>query len=255
MTSKVRLIVLALVCGLAGPAQADLIAGWDFSQFRGTGLPSTDGVGNTTSLPANYSTLDPTFNAGTESAAFGTATWTGTVLPTSGSLQANLQQPAKPFMAGDLENLETQFGRNPFDSLTILASEGQSFQQLLSLTTQGSSTVTFQATGAPAGGSWSVSFDARALTGSSTIGVDFSTDGSSFSPVSDVMLSAGDPDQRVFLPLGTHAGSTGYVRLSLDDATGQPVIDNVAIAVPEPSMALGLGAGLGVLALLARRRR
>src|SRR5258707_9305890 len=89
---------------LSAPAGATGIAGWDFSQYFGDGLLSTDGVTFTNTLSANYSNLDPTFNAGAESAAFGTMFMNGSFgstnvnagsgteqfLPTTGSLASNL---------------------------------------------------------------------------------------------------------------------------------------------------------------------
>ncbi len=250
MTRKPRLLAFALAAVLvmvAGGAQAALFAGWDFSQFRGAGFPSTDGVSNTTTLAANYSSLDPTFNAGAESAAFGTASWTGPILPCAGSLQANRLAPTADLLSGSF----TTFGTNPFDSLTILDSEGQTFQQLLALTTRGgSSTVTFEVTGAPTGEDWAVSFGGKTFSGTSSVNVEFSTNGSSFSSVGTAAL---DTDEETFrFPLGTNPGSNGFVRLSLDDAAGQPIIDNVA--VPEPGMTGMLLMGTLLVGALGRRR-
>lgn len=247
MERMLRYIAFAVALMLTTAAQADLVAGWDFSQFRSTGLPTIDGVTNTTTLPANYSALDPTFNAGAESAAFGTATWTGTVLPTAGSLAANLDAPATLPTNG----LFLLPGRNSFDSRTILAAEGQVFQQLLALTTDGPSEIVFEATGAPAGEDWVVSFGGKTISGTSTVGVAFSTDGSSFVPVGNVNLTTAE--QAVSLPLGTNPGTTGFVQLSLDDSMGQPIIDNVA--VPEPGFGSLLLAGVGGLSVLFRRRK
>src|SRR5262245_1029525 len=58
------LIGLIASAFLAAPAGATGIAGWDFSQYLGTSLLSTDGATFTNTLSANYSQLDPTFNAG-----------------------------------------------------------------------------------------------------------------------------------------------------------------------------------------------
>ena len=66
------LIGLIASAFLAAPAGASGIAGWDFSQYFGDGILSTDGTTFTNTLPANYSNLDPSFNAGAGSAAFGT---------------------------------------------------------------------------------------------------------------------------------------------------------------------------------------
>jgi hypothetical protein len=45
------------------------------------------------------------------------------------------------------------------------------------------------------------------------------------------------------------------VRLGLDPANGQPVVDNVAVFLPEPGLASSLVAGVLAIAVLERRRR
>ena len=54
------LAAIAAAALVSGSAQAAMIAGWDFSQYAGDGLLSVDGASFTTTLPANYSSLDPT---------------------------------------------------------------------------------------------------------------------------------------------------------------------------------------------------
>src|SRR5262249_60272794 len=92
MNHKLRAMapVIALSALVAGSVHArEIVAGWDFSQFQEAG--SLTPIGN--SVPANYSDYDPTFNAGSSSAAFGTAFFNGTngssntvadLLPTAG---------------------------------------------------------------------------------------------------------------------------------------------------------------------------
>lgn len=49
-----------------GTAGAQLMAGWDFSQYAVDGALSTDGATFTDTLAANYSSFDLTNNAGSE---------------------------------------------------------------------------------------------------------------------------------------------------------------------------------------------
>src|SRR5262245_32887566 len=70
MTPLVAVSVLAAVSASA----MQVVAGWDFSQFRGNNRLEPI-VTNT--VPANYSAFDPTFNAGSGSAAFGTLYFDG----------------------------------------------------------------------------------------------------------------------------------------------------------------------------------
>ena len=83
--------LIAVSALAAGSAGAATVAGWDFSQYRGDGrlTPFTD------TLPANYSELDPTFNAGSGAAAIGTLYFDGSFgssstvtdfLPTAGTM-------------------------------------------------------------------------------------------------------------------------------------------------------------------------
>jgi hypothetical protein len=107
---------------------------------------------------------------------------------------------------------------------------------------------------------WSVSFAGKTFPGSgpSPVNVTFSTDGSSFSNAGSVNLT--ETDQRFRLELSSAASPPSeqvYVRLNLNPAAAQPIIDNVtvdAIYVPEPGQLLQLASGaLGLLALVRRR--
>ena len=64
--------MVAVAAFVSAPAQATMVAGWDFSQYLSDSQLSVDGATYTDTLSANYSNLDPTFGAGAESAAFGT---------------------------------------------------------------------------------------------------------------------------------------------------------------------------------------
>ncbi len=265
MTIRRVLLVPAIavsVCAATPAARAGVVAGWDFSQYFGAGLLSTDGSTFVETLPANYSEEDPTANAGSESAAFGTMYLDGTFgstavgagsgtesfVPTSRSLVSNLDAPADAI------------GTNPFDSHTVLRNEGQTSTELLSMTARAATNAVFRAdlTSVPATGSnWRVSFAGKTFSGSSTVGVEFSTDGSGYSNAGSVDLTTTDATHQVFL--ASAASETAYVRLNFPAPAGggvnQAIIDNVAISVPEPGslgLALGLAAGL---AGCARRRR
>jgi hypothetical protein len=238
---KVRLLAIAstilsivVSASIAGSAQAYLVAGWDFSQYFNDGLLSIDGVAFQTTLSANYSDLDPTFGAGAESAPFGTlyfdgqhgssavaatGTYTEEILPTAGSLTSNLDVPAVSF-----------------DAFTVLLDEGQLFSNPMSMVARDSVSVVFKAdlsTVPETGGNWSVSFGGKTFEGTSTVGIDFSTDGSSYAIVDSVILDANDA--QFVVNLGTATSETAFVRLSFNPiGADQPIIDNVAVSVPEP---------------------
>jgi hypothetical protein len=248
---------------ISGPAQAALIAGWDFSQWAGDGLLSVDGATfvDPVQLPANYSNLDPTFGAGAESAAFGTLFLDGSFgstaitpsglndeqfLPTAGSLASNLGAP----------------GAFQFDSDTILIDEGaQAFANLQAMTALAAVSVVFQADIAaePFNGSdWVLSFGGKTFNGSSTIGVEFSIDGVNYASVGSVLLDTNDKPFSV--NLGADLSHTAFVRLNFaPTGIDQPIIDNLAIngtlsAIPEPGTALLLISGLVGLQAFGRRR-
>jgi len=240
------------------PARAFLVAGWDFSQYFGDGILSVDGVGYTTQLSANYSSLDPTFNAGFESALFGTMYIDGSngsssvdpedpvlpaFAPTAGSLASNLDAPV--FEPGD----------NAFDSDTILLDEGgQLFANLQSMIASQPVSVVFEADLGPAGqtqGNWNLSFGGRASSGTSMVGISVSTDGGGFGLVDSVNLTDADTRYAVFLT--PTVAERIFVRLDFHPQDlDWPIIDNVAITIPEAGAAAQIGAA--ALALLALRR-
>lgn len=253
-------LVVSLSALLAAPAGAAGIAGWDFSQYFGDGLLSTDGSSFTNTLSANYSNLDPTFNAGAESAAFGTLYMDGSFgstnldpssgtgfLPTTGSLASNLGfAPAS----------------NPFNSFSILTSEGQTFASDLSMTAVNAVSVVFAADLSSAsllGQSWSLAIGGKTFSGTNSVGVEFSTDGSSYSSVGTLSLTG--VDSLFTLALGAGPSQQAFVRLDFGSpASGQAIVDNLTILanttpVPEPGTAGMLLFGLAGLAASGRRRR
>jgi hypothetical protein len=294
LRAKASLVAVSalLVLG-ASTAGAETVAGWDFSQYRGDGslAPFTD------TLPANYSDLDPTFNAGAESAAIGTLYFDGSFgssstttdfLPTAGSMNCERvpvggsggpEGCSAPNVDGPVRsNRDAPWatpGHTSFDAHGVLRAEGQAFQNLLAMQATNSVAVVFEADVAPdAAASWAVSFGGRVVSGggddggaldcdpvgagecSTTVTVEFSPDGSTYSSFGSVVLTAADT--RYSMPLDPGASSTGYVRLGFTPGSGGelPIIDNVAIAaipVPEPGMVLMLLAGILGLRVLPRR--
>ncbi len=254
---------LALSALLAGGAQAVTIAGWDFSQYLGDSALTIDsGFTPVSTLSANYSNLDPTGNAGAESALFGrmymngqfgsgvvVADLSGTeaFIPTAGSLSSNLNAP----IAGG--------GALPFDSFNQLQLEGQEFANLLGMTAQQAVQIVFGATldSVPQfGTNWSLTFGGRTFSGSSSLGVEYSTNGADYTALAPAGLTTNDT---LFnLPLTQAPSDSLFVRLSFSTANGQPIIDNLSInaipAIPEPGTALLLLAGLVGTAAASRVR-
>jgi hypothetical protein len=257
-----RLSVPALVLSLwlATPAASQVVAGWDFSQYAGDGALTIDGVNFVSTLSANYSNFDPTFNAGAESAAFGTLYFDGqfgsTAVPAGAGLEAFL--PTAGSLVSNLEAPVQGPGDNPFDSFAILAFEGQLFTQLLSMIALESVNVVFAAdlSSVPAsGGDWSVSFGAATTGEPTTVNIDFSTDGIGYAPVSTVAIGATDTPYRV--RLGTAQSERAFVRFGLQAPTPDrsPILDNVAIVVPEAGAVPLALAALGALILLRTATR
>lgn len=284
-----KLLAIAVCTCIAGSAQAVTVAGWDFSQWQEAGQLSTDGTTSASSLPANYSAYDLTFNAGSGAAAFGTLYFDGSFgsssvaqgtppgstafAPTTGSpqgtgsLDSNLQGPVQtrvgtlPFLGGKPSGVG-------FEAFPVLKAEGQTFQHSLSMTARTAVDVVFRAdtsslTSPGQGGvGWSLGFAGKTFpgAGASPVEVAFSTNGSSFTTIGTVNLTETDQSFRVKLsnPTGAPA-ENAYVRLSLDPAVAQPIIDNVtldAIYVPEPGLLAQLASGaVGLLALVRRRSR
>jgi hypothetical protein len=254
----------------ASPAHAAMVAGWDLSQYFADGILSVDGAEYTGTLSANYSDLDPTQGAGTESAAFGSlyldgqfgstnvqaGSGTEPILPSGavgGSLSSNLGAPGG--LGGSLE----------FDTHSILAFEGQAYTNFLALTAADLSSAVFAAnlSAVPELGSdWSVSFGARTFSGAGAIGIAFSTDGVNYTNLGSTIISSLDTLYSV--NLSAIASDTAFVRFDFAapgaGGVGQAFIDNIAInanlvPIPEPGTVLLYGFGMIGLAFAGRRGR
>lgn len=259
---RLPLLAIASVLILApAPARAFLVAGWDFSQYLGDGILSVDGETYVLTLPANYSSLDPTFNAGVESAAYGTMYIDGS----NGSSSVDPEDPALPAFAptaGSLvSNLDAPVfapGDNAFDSDTILLDEGgQIFANLQSMIAPQPVSVVFEASLGAAGqtaGNWLLSFGGKTSSGTSMVGIGVSTDGGGFGIAGSVQLT--DVDTQYVVDLGAAEAETIFVRLDFHPQDlDWPIIDNVAITVPEPGAVAQLAAAAALLLALRRRAR
>jgi hypothetical protein len=265
-TNRIALIVSVVAATAAAPAQASLIAGWDFSQWLAAGALTTDGSNGANTLSANYSSLDPTNNAGNESAAFGillfdgssgstevTPDGTGTeaFVPSPGSLVSNLNGTGNPSV--------------PFDSEAVLTFENpNAFYNLLSMTAQSVVSVVFKADLSSIQGAlgedWEIVFGGLTFDQTASVGVEYSTNGTSYTSAGTANLTTTDTPYSFDL---SNAGSSNmlFVRLNFTNAgpTNLPAIDNVAInattsIVPEPGTALLLVSGLAGLVRYGRRR-
>jgi len=261
MKARLSAIVSVLVAAAlwAAPAAAVemKVAGWDFSQYLGDGVLSTDGSTFTSTLSANYSEWDATGNAGADAAMYGTMYMDGSFGSTNVSAGSGSEEvlPFAGSLAGNIRGPVHANGDNAFDAHTRLAVEGQDFTNLLSLIAGSASSVVFEADLTPAattGDNWVLHFGGNTFRGTSTVSVDFSTDGSSFSNVGSVMLTTDDAAYEVFLDTATSA--TGYVRLGFSPGSGEPIIDNVTINIPEPIWGAQVMAGVMGLFLLRRLR-
>jgi len=264
-----KLLAMASLVGavfVSATAQADVIAGWDFSQFASPGALG----GGSNPLPANYASQDPN-GAGSESASYGSLAWTGTFLPTAGSGRNRI-----PFNEGPINsNIADEFevGEVALGAESILKAEGQTNASRLAMVATSSSTLTFTVTPPSSGlGNFRVSFGAKIRGGggpnggplscdpiggpntcASTVTVEHAPDCSSYTSYPSVNLSL--DDERYSVDLGTATDTDAFcVRLGLTPSSGEPVIDNVTI-VPEPGLAFQLVAGLAGLGWLARRHR
>jgi hypothetical protein len=166
--------------------------------------------------------------------------------PNAGSLVSNGNQPS---------------GAVPFDSLATLQFEGQEFINPLAMVAAAPVSVVFGINtalfGAPGATAWEIDLAGATLTGTAQIGVEFSTDGIGYVPVTTFNLTTTDTPFSAILP--NILSSTGYVRLNFTNASDAnfPLIDNFgfsATVVPEPGTLVLVGSGIVGLIVSGRRR-
>jgi len=259
---KTTLCSLALSVGITGSAQAVMVAGWDFSQYAGDGLFSIDGAEFTNVLSANYSNLDPTFGAGAESAAFGTLFFNGTFGSTNvDPSTTSTLNPTSPSLVSNVNAPVAGGGPVPFDSYTVLLDEGQVFATDLSFQIQSVVSFVFAAytnTIPGLGSDWSVSFGGQTGSGTSTVGIDFSTDGITYVNIGSRTLT--NVDSAFTMSLAALPSEAAYVRFNVNPTGIGTRIDNLAIngtivpPVPLPGTAVLLGTALAAFAAFGRRR-
>ena len=231
ITAALCWALFLLAPGAAG-AQSTLVSGWDFSQYFGDGLMSIDGATFTNTLDANYSDLLPAPGVGPSAAAFGTFYADGSF----GSTSVDPSSPSAEFLpsaaaGGSLLSNLTAPAFTDFDSFTFLADEGQLFTESLAMIAPAAATVVFEAdltSSGQTGSNWLVSFGALAFSGTSSVSVEFSSDGVNFTSFGNVNLTTVDTLFEV--PLGADSTDLAYVRLGFaPSGPDQPLLDNVAI--------------------------
>lgn len=253
--------IAALAAAASAFGQANLVAGWDFSQYAGVNFNVVNGTTGAfvNTLSANYSDYDPTLGAGAESAAFGTMYWNGSFGSTNGQA-TNPGADAIPF-SGSLTNNTFMGSGVAADSHTIMDAEGFDFSNFLSFTVLdsfggGDGDLVFGATTPWDNQDWELRFagTVNGVGADASVGILFSTDGVTYNPVGSALLT--DVDTLYTFTVPGNVSSTGYFMFDFTDidATANPVIDNVGIsAVPEPATyALYLGA-LAFLFIVRRR--
>jgi hypothetical protein len=249
-------MTLALSAALAGSAHAVNVAGWDFSDFAADGVAG--GV-----VDANYSSFDPTGNAGAESANFGTAALFD-IVSRGGDVTPSVRTDVP---LGEQQNANfggpaAFIGDNSFGAFTTLQLEGQTNTNVMSISLPITSGVAIfegdlTSLGGDAGYGWSISFAGQVVgAAAATVVVQFSPDCSSYSTVGSVDL---DQEANAFTVALDQIASTRACALLFVPNGGDErvVIDNVSLdvqAVPEPAVGAQLLAGaLGLVALFRRR--
>jgi hypothetical protein len=292
---KRTLLAIASVLGaglLAASGQAEVIAGWDFSQFRNPG----DLTGGNVPLESNYAFIDEN-GAGSLANLVGNASViAGGWLPTAGEGQNCERRPngvgdtagcAVPNVNGPVRSNRSDpfsLGKASFDAHSTLDVEGQQYTNLHAMMApSGDVVLLFEVLAPFVGGadSWQLSFGGKMMSGNgddgggppvadgtqigcspgctAQVSARWSSDGVVFNPaVADVLDI---DDDRIVLDLnaGPDASTMAFVELTIDGSPGRiPVIDNVAIEaipLPEPTATMQVLCGVGFLLGLSRLRR
>ena len=256
---KAKALAIAISIGLSAPAQAEVLAGWDFSQYDGAGSLLTEGGGTPAdTLDANYSTFDPTEGVGLEAADFGTLYFNGDFDSTD--VDESAPSPIFAPAAGSLSsNLDAPAGCcQPFDSLQALLDDGQPFANALSMTATSAVDVVFEVdlSNVPEEvTNFGFSFAGQSVGGDAPVDIAWESE----SVASEGFLTLTSEDALIEVPLNTAASEFVRITLSLPtpgDGVGQVFLDNVAITgtVPEPGHAGAIAALLSVLGLRRRLR-
>jgi len=242
-------VAVFLSAGLAGGASAELIAGWDFSQYSTDGSLDS-GSGNADTLPANYSC--PSVNSGTlfMDGSFGStdvdelATFSDVlpeVVARANFTRANRTAPLR------CDSLPTPGFDEPPAAQTHKSKSGLIARVAADLVFQGTRS-------ASATGDWSVSFASfNSIPGPPIpVDVEFAADCAGYVLVDTVMVVSAERSYGVPLSAGLNDDEV-CVRLALPAGA---VVDNVAIALPEPAGSTAMLAGVtGLLALVRLRSR
>lgn len=281
---KTKRLAIASLLGavlLTASAGAEVIAGWDFSQFK---VPGTL-TGGASPLPANYAFIDPN-GAGSTANGQGSATLSG-LLPTAGEgfncerlPFASLDGCATPNVDGPVRSNRSEpfsFGKPSFGAHSILRAEGQTYTTRYGMMApSGDGTIVFAVNAPFTGGganNWRISFGGRMMNGNGDNGgqigcdpgctaavqAEFSTDGISYGSAVNETLTLEDRRINLDLNAGPDTTTTAFVRLTLDGSAGRrPVIDNVAIVatpLPEAAAPAQLLAGVAFVLVLRRLHR
>jgi len=256
---RAKALAIAALITIPASAQAEVVVGWDFSQYEGAGSLAIENAGAPLdTLSANYSALAPVPGVGPDAAAFGTLYFNGVLgstdvdetaqapifAPLDGSLTSNLDAPVGCCLA--------------FDSFTELQAAGQEFANPLAMTATDTVVVVFEAdlegTG-QIGSDFELTIAGRTTGDPAFVSVDF---------LGDSGGGAGGfnftgTDTQFTLPLTVLPSESMLVTLTLPapvgGEVGQAILDNVAITatLPEPGSAGLAAALLCIVGLRARR--
>lgn len=258
---KVKLLLATVASvALAGPTNAALIGGWDFSQYAVAGFLTLDGATVQNTLQSNHSDLDPSNRSGLESNLYGTMHLDG--LHGSFNTPLDFADPFQPFEGSLTSNVNQaflQYGSGAACTQGQIEGMPGANCMDMSMTTSETLAVVFEANPGAVnplqwGENWSITFAAKMLTGSGqSITVEFSPDGAGYIAIGTANLTSLDTAYTFNAPVGM--AQRGFFRLNIGAiaASAQPQIDNLGISaglllVPEPGTAMLLLAGLAGLA-------